>query len=78
MNMSTLALFSMPSGGEWLIVGVIALLLFGRRLPEIAQSLGQSIVAFKRGIRDVTQDIDKEARLPGPPNQSVDQRERTE
>lgn len=64
MLSNMLALFSLPGGGEWIIIGIVALLLFGRRLPDVARSLGQSIVAFKRGIRDVTDDIDKEATKP--------------
>ncbi len=38
---------------EMLFFGVIALLLFGKRLPEVARSLGKGIVEFKRGIRGV-------------------------
>ena len=35
------------------IVLVVVLLLFGRRLPEVARSLGHGIVEFNRGIRSV-------------------------
>jgi sec-independent protein translocase protein TatA len=45
---------------EILIVGVVLLLLFGRRLPEMGRSLGQGIVEFKRGLKDVTDDIKNE------------------
>ncbi len=34
---------------ELLIVLVIALLVFGTRLPKIARSMGQAKVEFKRG-----------------------------
>ena len=34
---------------EMAIVGVIAVLLFGKRLPEVGQSLGKGIVEFKQG-----------------------------
>ena len=37
---------------ELLIVGGIAVLLFGKRLPEVGRSLGKSIVEFKKGIND--------------------------
>lgn len=35
---------------QWVIVLVIGLLLFGRRLPEIMRGLGGSIREFKKGI----------------------------
>lgn len=38
---------------EMMIFSVIALLLFGKRLPEVARSLGKGIVEFKRGIKGV-------------------------
>jgi TatA/E family protein of Tat protein translocase len=36
-----------------LIAGVVAMLLFGNRLPNIARSLGQSLVEFKRGMSNL-------------------------
>lgn len=38
------------SGHEMIIFGVIALLLFGKRLPEVARSLGKGVTEFKRGL----------------------------
>jgi sec-independent protein translocase protein TatA len=38
---------------EMMFFGVIALLLFGKRLPEVARSLGKGIVEFKKGVRGV-------------------------
>ena len=40
----------MPGGYEWIIVGVVALLLFGKRLPSVARSLGQAMHEFKSGL----------------------------
>lgn len=37
---------------EVLIILAVALLLFGRRIPEAARSLGRGILEFKRGLRD--------------------------
>ena len=36
-----------------LVIMVVALLLFGNRLPEIARSLGRSLNEFKKGLSDV-------------------------
>ncbi|MFK7818383.1 MAG: twin-arginine translocase TatA/TatE family subunit [Planctomycetaceae bacterium] len=47
----------MFSGGyEWIIFLLIALLLFGKRLPGAMRSVGQSITEFKRGMNEPTDD----------------------
>ena len=38
---------------HWLIFGIVAVLLFGNRLPSVARSLGRSIVEFKKGMSDL-------------------------
>ena len=41
---------SMPGGGEWMVILVVVMLLFGaKRLPELARSLGKSVSEFKKG-----------------------------
>ena len=45
---------------ELLIVGVIALLLFGSRLPNVMRSLGSGISQFKRGLDDVQREVHRE------------------
>ena len=37
---------------EMLIVGIVAVLLFGSRLPSVARSLGKSMTEFKKGMRE--------------------------
>ena len=44
------AIIGLESGVHWIIILVVALLLFGRRLPEIMRGLGGSIREFKKGI----------------------------
>lgn len=44
------AFISMPGGLEWVVVGIVALLLFGKRLPGVAKSLGQALHEFKSGL----------------------------
>ena len=48
-----------PSGWEWLIILVVALLIFGRRLPDIARSLGKSLTEFKKGINEGQNAVDE-------------------
>lgn len=52
---------------EWIIVLVVALLLFGRRLPEVMRNLGKGIVEFKRGVRGIEDQIDEESMRHTPP-----------
>ncbi len=42
---------------EMIIFGVIALLLFGKRLPEVARSVGSSLMEFKKGMQGIQDDI---------------------
>ena len=40
-----------PQGAEWLIILLIALLLFGaKKLPDLGSSVGKSIRNFKKGM----------------------------
>jgi sec-independent protein translocase protein TatA len=46
---------------EILLILLIILLLFGaRKIPEIARGLGKSVSEFKKGIREVDEEIRKE------------------
>lgn len=60
--MHTIAIMSlgfwMPSGWEWMIILVVALLIFGKRLPEVGKSLGKGIVEFKKGLKGVKDELD--------------------
>ena len=47
-----------PGPLELSVIAVVALLFFGRRLPDVARSMGKSIVEFKKGLKDVKDDID--------------------
>ncbi|MEM7168064.1 MAG: twin-arginine translocase TatA/TatE family subunit [Planctomycetota bacterium] len=58
---SALLAFGMPGPFELTIIMVIALLLFGRRLPDVMRSVGKSVVEFKKGIRGIEDEVDEAA-----------------
>ena len=47
----TLAI-GMPAGGEWIIILIIALVVFGgyKKLPDVGSSMAASIRNFKKGM----------------------------
>lgn len=51
-------MFGMPGGIEWIIILIVALLIFGKRLPEVMKSLGKGIVEFKKGVKGVEDEVE--------------------
>jgi sec-independent protein translocase protein TatA len=49
---------------EIILILVVVLLLFGaKRLPEMAKGIGQSVREFRKGIKDMKDDIANESKL---------------
>ena len=63
MTLSTALFPILAFGGigttEVIIILVIGLLIFGRRLPEVGRNVGRSLVEFKKGVKGIEDDIDK-------------------
>ncbi|MCA9285069.1 MAG: twin-arginine translocase TatA/TatE family subunit [Phycisphaerales bacterium] len=58
MNETTLLALGLPGTWEMIVILLVGLLIFGRRLPEVGRSLGRSIVEFKKGIKGIDDEID--------------------
>lgn len=57
---------SMPGMGEWVVILLIVLILFGgSRIPQIARSLGKGIAEFKRGLNSPDDGPDAKDDGPG-------------
>jgi len=59
------SLLALPEGGEWIVLLVIVVLLFGaKKLPELTRNTAKALVEFKKITNG--QDDEKPAQ-PGPP-----------
>jgi len=52
MEMTQILSFWTPGPVELIIILVIVILIFGRRLPEIAKNVGKSLFEFKKGMKE--------------------------
>ena len=66
-QIETILGFGFPGGYEWIILLILGLLIFGRRLPEVGRSLGKSIVEFTKGIKNIEDEIETESPVPAGP-----------
>ncbi|MFD1929612.1 twin-arginine translocase TatA/TatE family subunit [Sporosarcina siberiensis] len=49
----------MPGPVSWIIIGIIALLVFGpKKLPEIGKAFGSSLREFKNATKGLVEDDD--------------------
>ena len=55
--MQNVIAFGMPGPMEWIIILIIAVLLFGKRLPEIARGMGKSLTEFKKGVKEAEHEV---------------------
>ena len=56
--LTTLGILQNIGIAEWIVIGLVMLLLFGKRLPEVGKSLGKGIVEFKKGLKGVEDDVE--------------------
>ena len=51
--------FWTPQGLDWLWILLIVVVIFGKKLPDVARSLGKSLTQFKKGLHDVEDEVDQ-------------------
>jgi Sec-independent protein translocase protein TatA len=58
------AIFEDIGMSEILVIGIVGVLLFGKRLPEVASQAGQQLVKFRRSLQQVKAEsgMDQEVR----------------
>lgn len=66
--------FGFPGHWEWVVLLIIGLLLFGRRLPDVGRNVGRAIVEFKKGVKGISDEIEEESSRPER-DRSLDSRE---
>ena len=52
---------------EWVIIGVVAVILFGNRLPDLGRTLGKGLVSFRKGVNEMKDEISRAANAPVDP-----------
>jgi sec-independent protein translocase protein TatA len=57
---SMIALLGFLTPVTAVIVGAIALLLFGNRIPSVMRNLGQGITEFKKGMKEIEDQSENE------------------
>ena len=50
---------------ELIVLGLVGILIFGKRLPEVGKSIGRGIVEFKKGLAGIDEQLDDSK--PEPP-----------
>ncbi|MBI5850943.1 MAG: twin-arginine translocase TatA/TatE family subunit [Planctomycetes bacterium] len=55
--------FLMPSTGEWLLILLVGVLVYGRNLPDVGRRLGHTLAHLRRGFEDFKRDMDRDPSL---------------
>ena len=59
---------------EICVIGAIAVMIYGKRLPEVGRSVGKGIGELKRSMQSITKEVDISAAMRGDLRAAVSQR----
>ncbi len=51
---------------ELVVLALLGVVLFGKGLPKIGHSLGQTITQFRKGVKGIEDDLDGSVPVKGP------------
>lgn len=71
--LNTLGFLGSLGWPELIILAILGVLIFGRRLPEVGKSIGKGIVEFKKGLAGIDDDIEKASKPKADPNRLENQ-----
>jgi len=58
--MNAIFLFSLPGGGEWILIIVVVLLMFGgKKIPELMRGIGKGMREFNDAKANVKNEIEE-------------------
>lgn len=57
--MTSMFAFMMPGPMEMVVIAMIALLLFGGRLPSMARNVGASVFELRKGLSEAFDDVEE-------------------
>jgi sec-independent protein translocase protein TatA len=56
-SITGICLAFMPGPFEMGVILLVALLIFGSRLPSVMRNMGKSVTEFKKGVRSTEEDL---------------------
>ncbi|MEZ5006842.1 MAG: twin-arginine translocase TatA/TatE family subunit [Chitinophagales bacterium] len=58
--MDSIFLFGLPGGGEWVIIGLAVLLLFGgKKIPELMRGIGKGMREFNTARASLKEELEE-------------------
>lgn len=63
---------------EIIVLALLGVLIFGRRLPEVGRSIGKGIVEFKKGLAGIDDDVKQQTQHDQPDPNRLESSDRSD